>query len=103
VDWKIGLVGVGVGTSRWFPPSMEMSNFVEHPPVESSTLATLMSMSGQACIPSTYGGEGRSSGVLAPAVEGDAFDVGRSSSPSAIGEKVFWLLSLSDSSSSSEQ
>jgi hypothetical protein len=88
VDWKTGLADVGVGRSRCAPRSGGMSSFVEPSPVESSTLATLVSMSGHACIASTYGGEGRLSGVLAPAVDGDAMAAGGSSSPSAMGEKV---------------
>ena len=87
MDWKRGLAGV-VGTSRGFPPFKGMSNFVEHSSIESSAFATLVPMSGHACISSANGGEGMSSGVLAPPVEGDAFAVGRSSSPSTIGEKV---------------
>ena len=86
MGWRRGLVGGGGGVGM---------SFVECFPAESSTLAALVSRS-------TYGGEGRPSGVLTPAVDGDAVDAAGSRSASAMGEKVLWLPSLSDSSSSSE-
>ena len=85
---KIGLADVGVGTSTSFPPSRGISNFVEHSPVESSTFATPVSMSGHACISPMNGEVGKSSGVLAPSVERDAFAGGWLASLSTIGEKV---------------
>jgi hypothetical protein len=68
----------------------------------SSALAIRVSMSGQACMASAYGGDGRSSGVLAPTVDGDVVTGGGSRSRSTMGEKELWWPSLSDSSESSE-